>query len=800
MNSCNHESCDEIPVVGVPGATFVPGVEEVPEGYEVSWENNRNLPNPDPVRLLHGKSAYQLAVEADYEGTEVEFAAEMADAAVAKAKAEAAAEAAGKSETNAAAAADAAAQSEQNAKDSEEAAQQAAGEAAQLAQAAAGSAGAASLSEQNAAASEQAAEDAAEEAGKEATAAGNAAGAAARSEANAKTSEENAARSEEEAKKAAQEAQGVILSGPAQPGQLLLVESVSEDGKLLKCTAVDPTHYWKEDITEILAETELEFNEYDPGHIIPYLGLAEGDAYIVAWNGAVYACTAFAFTVEGTSGIAVGNPKAFDGEDNGIPFFAADVPQYDGCMVIAMDSSATNATISVKVDRSELKKFDPIYLPEGVPYTETVLAAPTFDGNLEGREYVDAGDGMYLVKISDQMMTADDLIGATATGILNGENLELTIDQGSVDDKTANGVPLIMALYGDMPMVLCVNGDVSSAIPLSLSTGVWSMCAPGVFWTSSLSCLQPIETKAYHKLDNGCLDLEWLPTHTTEETEVLPTTQFGNFTKGTDSSGKTVYNSLDMVAVIEPIVAGKEYTVYWNGVGYTFTAYEQGSFVALGTENDAFAVVYAVDDNAVYFGQYAETDSATVRITYNVKTPKKLPNEFLDLDWVPERKYEEGAEVIPKQVVSADSPQATGGYYGSCTVENPSDTLLKEGKTYEVEWNGTKYLTVCTVISSGTAMLGNGTIDGLDMSPDGDTSCPFLIMSNSLGVSLLTATETLVTLRVIEKTELPNPMPKEFMPESVDYIILNSSTEGSTKKFKLTIDDSGTPSYTEVTT
>ena len=65
-------------------------------------------------------------------------------------------------------------------------------------------------------------------------------------------------------------------------------------------------------------------------------------------------------------------------------------------------------------------------------------------------------------------------------------------------------------------------------------------------------------------------------------------------------------------------------------------------------------------------------------------------------------------------------------------------------------------------------------------------------------------------------TKLPNPNPLTFtgavtgsydgtaavtveIPESVTELYLKSSTAGSTKKFKITVDDSGTISATEVT-
>ena len=47
-------------------------------------------------------------------------------------------------------------------------------------------------------------------------------------------------------------------------------------------------------------------------------------------------------------------------------------------------------------------------------------------------------------------------------------------------------------------------------------------------------------------------------------------------------------------------------------------------------------------------------------------------------------------------------------------------------------------------------------------------------------------------------TETITPMSADFLPV-VDEVIISSSTSGSTKKFKITVDDSGTISATEVT-
>ena len=62
---------------------------------------------------------------------------------------------------------------------------------------------------------------------------------------------------------------------------------------------------------------------------------------------------------------------------------------------------------------------------------------------------------------------------------------------------------------------------------------------------------------------------------------------------------------------------------------------------------------------------------------------------------------------------------------------------------------------------------------------------------------------------VVQRTEVLKKLDPKYLPDTVatkddleaarSYVILNSSTEGSTKQFKITVDDSGTLSATEVT-
>lgn len=65
--------------------------------------------------------------------------------------------------------------------------------------------------------------------------------------------------------------------------------------------------------------------------------------------------------------------------------------------------------------------------------------------------------------------------------------------------------------------------------------------------------------------------------------------------------------------------------------------------------------------------------------------------------------------------------------------------------------------------------------------------------------SMLRDNPVTFTFKAVETKETITHLDPKFMPESMDYIVLNSSTADSTKKFKVTVDDTGVLSATEIT-
>lgn len=122
------------------------------------------------------------------------------------------------------------------------------------------------------------------------------------------------------------------------------------------------------------------------------------------------------------------------------------------------------------------------------------------------------------------------------------------------------------------------------------------------------------------------------------------------------------------------------------------------------------------------------------------------------------------------------------------------------GETYKVSWDGATYESVCTELQ-GFPFIGNSSIMGVGS----DTGEPFLaIIQNDIIVQIVT-TDTSASHTISFSWMVPKviKIDEKYLPDNVvtksDELIINSSTEGSTKKFKITVDDSGTISATEVT-
>ena len=168
-------------------------------------------------------------------------------------------------------------------------------------------------------------------------------------------------------------------------------------------------------------------------------------------------------------------------------------------------------------------------------------------------------------------------------------------------------------------------------------------------------------------------------------------------------------------------------------------------------------------------------------------------NDATKPDYVKNRPFYMGAPietVIVEESTVAFSKSPEGFYAG----EFPSFEA-KVGDTYKVSWDSTVYECTCRTDMNGDIHIGDpylldggsGTGEPFDIIVDHPNGA--LIVTEDTSASHTFSISRLVTEVVkIDEKYLPTP----------EYII-PSSTSGSTKKFKITVDDNGALTATEVT-
>ena len=281
--------------------------------------------------------------------------------------------------------------------------------------------------------------------------------------------------------------------------------------------------------------------------------------------------------------------------------------------------------------------------------------------------------------------------------------------------------------------------------------------------------------------------------------EVLPET--------TLTSSESDPGEFGLMENVPTLVIGEAYTVKWNGTEYTGTAIDgsalvnvPGSVMLVNDDTDMttganMLFMIVLMNGGLMFVDPAGSTELTVAIYQGGRTLHKLPNELLDLDWLPKK---EAAlyTVLPETGLSS-----------TILVSDLPLIELTVGETYLVTYGGIEYSMVGKryyTDNVDVVYLGNFYL--FDQAT-ADTGEPFVLMAvrsgsaaEADGSTFMERAKTEQNTVMVQGTEyVPNKLPAEYLPESVDGVIIRSSTADSTKKFKLTVDDSGTISATEVT-
>ena len=188
-----------------------------------------------------------------------------------------------------------------------------------------------------------------------------------------------------------------------------------------------------------------------------------------------------------------------------------------------------------------------------------------------------------------------------------------------------------------------------------------------------------------------------------------------------------------------------------------------------------------------YINQTPENTNPSVLATLlgELKTPKPLTYDYMP-EGYPTKEQSETI-ILENQTISGF--QESSGVYlseNSVVQEAISNKYPGDRPTIKILWDGTEY--ECQYIYAATPVnfaYGNSSLLGVGE----DTGEPFLILMGEFFIISKTSEES-HEVRISATTETITPMAEEFMP-------VLTSPNGT--KYKLTVDDSGAISATEVT-
>lgn len=442
----------------------------------------------------------------------------------------------------------------------------------------------------------------------------------------------------------------------------------------------------------------------------------------------------------------------------------------------------------VQSDYTENDPQAPSHILNRPFYSETVTEPfeIKWDGAWGGRPYMviehDGLDGIAFINVSDTVFDLEQLKDSYVTifssygdlpqGTIPFSSLEVTsIDLGTgfAHMVTSDGLPVFAILTNDVFFEgnLYEKGTYFGIVRLSDSAeGDYTIYS---IYTASLS-FPSVTYEKYYKLDNNFVDAEWMAT----ESEGVGTKKFSlvNFYDALIVGG--IYASMPIVQLdsrpyTEDELKGARLTFDIENVPLAWTVAN-----TVTSDNVLVATMLGIADGAAFYllsmeedgildeiplkkglyiltdlaADFSEVSSLTLEI-FNATgqpIPNKLPNKFLDMDWIPkadtytEILYEgtiegEGSEVIPFDPQLRDLDTTLLFTANGVTIEARAAGTPLLGVLYLFQYTEDKFIAVG---SDGTAAY----LDYVVAEPMTD-----------------------VSIRIVKKAA--NPIPRHFLPEGV---------------------------------
>lgn len=259
-------------------------------------------------------------------------------------------------------------------------------------------------------------------------------------------------------------------------------------------------------------------------------------------------------------------------------------------------------------------------------------------------------------------------------------------------------------------------------------------------------------------------------------------------------------------------VVGDICIIQWNGTEYVCTAQDASAVVAgavgvgngekfgLASNGEPFGAIFA-NNSGTIVAMIIPLDGSTeitIAAYSHSENIHKLDNKYIDAEWMATIVGGKGTAVL-------EEAEVTFFEVGGDLMHNwyPASGVVPQmdkDKSYIVAIDGKEYSAELQAETSDVIVFSDHEIDAENGNYNGARFL-LVVTEESVAMNLLGYdTANLVhTIGIWEDGRRPNRLPEKFLPESVDGVIIRSSTADSTKKFKLTVDDSGAIAATEVT-
>lgn len=230
----------------------------------------------------------------------------------------------------------------------------------------------------------------------------------------------------------------------------------------------------------------------------------------------------------------------------------------------------------------------PGYIQNRTHWVEMSDDEVIFDGNMVGKESVFMEDNTYMVKVSDAILSKEDLLGSTLTVFMPGENPEemaVEVTDENIYDMAGEGIPALAINNG---AVICLHEDVS-VLGISATAGVYFVCvvidgSPAAY-VKHLSCI-PGGQEIVHKLDNKFLNLDWFPQYKYGMETVL------------EEAKQTFEDKHCKQSFHFPLKPLTHYTVSWDGTTYSCNS---------NTKSDMWFSIVGIGNMSLYSEEYEDS-------------------------------------------------------------------------------------------------------------------------------------------------------------------------------------------------